>query len=60
MSAFLISPAIRRIDQRGQRYVTLHPGSPDAAYAQYLIGESYLNQIDINRDQARTRKRSAR
>ena len=24
-----------------QRYVTLHPGSPDAAYAQYLIGSSY-------------------
>ncbi len=24
-----------------KRYVTLHPGSPDAAYAQYLIGSSY-------------------
>ncbi|MGH7248018.1 MAG: outer membrane protein assembly factor BamD, partial [Pseudomonadota bacterium] len=24
-----------------KRYVTLHPASPDAAYAQYLIGSSY-------------------
>ncbi|MGB3273646.1 MAG: outer membrane protein assembly factor BamD [Xanthobacteraceae bacterium] len=37
------------------RYVTLHPGSPDAAYAQYLIASSYYDQIpDISRDQART------
>ena len=28
-----------------QRYVTLHPGSPDAAYAQFLIGSSYFDQI---------------
>ena len=28
-----------------KRYVTLHPGSPDAAYAQYLIGASYFDQI---------------
>ena len=28
-----------------KRYVTLHPGSPDAAYAQYLIGVSYYDQI---------------
>jgi outer membrane protein assembly factor BamD len=41
----------------GQRYVTLHPGSPDAAYAQFLIGSSYFDQItDITRDQARTEK----
>ena len=40
-----------------RRYVTLHPGSPDAAYAQYLIGSSYYDQIpDITRDQARTEK----
>ena len=40
-----------------QRYVTLHPGSPDAAYAQYLIGSSYYDQIlDITRDQARAEK----
>ena len=30
----------------------LHPGSADAAYAQYLIGSSYFDQIpDITRDQ---------
>ena len=40
-----------------QRYVTLHPGSPDAAYAQYLIGSSYYDQIlDVTRDQARADK----
>jgi outer membrane protein assembly factor BamD len=38
-----------------KRYVTLHPGSPDAAYAQYLIGSSYFDQIpDVSRDQQRT------
>src|SRR5207248_2687760 len=40
-----------------RRYVTLHPGSPDAAYAQFLIGSSYFDQIpDITRDQARAEK----
>jgi outer membrane protein assembly factor BamD len=40
-----------------RRYVSLHPGSPDAAYAQYLIASSYFDQIpDITRDQARTEK----
>src|ERR1700693_2633610 len=40
-----------------QRYVTLHPGSPDAAYAQYLVASSYYDQIpDVTRDQARTEK----
>ncbi len=40
-----------------QRYIALHPGSPDAAYAQYLIGSSYFDEIpDITRDQARTEK----
>jgi len=40
-----------------RRYVTLHPGSPDAAYAQYLIGSSYYEQIpDVTRDQGRTEK----
>ena len=41
----------------GKRYVTLHPGSSDAAYAQYLVGSSYFDQIpDISRDQGRTEK----
>ncbi len=40
-----------------QRYVTLHPGSSDAAYAQFLIGSSYYDQIiDVTRDQARTER----
>ena len=40
-----------------QRYVTLHPGSPDAAYAQFLIASSNFDQIpDITRDQGRTDK----
>jgi outer membrane protein assembly factor BamD len=40
-----------------KRYVTLHPGSPDAAYAQYLIASSYYDQIpDVSRDQGRTEK----
>jgi len=40
-----------------RRYVTLHPGSPDAAYAQYLIGSALYEQIpDITRDQSRSEK----
>ncbi|ALK08211.1 outer membrane protein assembly factor BamD [Blastochloris viridis] len=40
-----------------KRYVALHPGSPDVAYAQYLVGASYFDQIaDITRDQARTER----
>jgi outer membrane protein assembly factor BamD len=40
-----------------KRYVTLHPGNSDAAYAQYLIGASYYDQIlDVSRDQARADK----
>ena len=38
-----------------KRYVTLHPGSSDAAYAQYLIASSYYDRIpDVNRDQKGT------
>jgi outer membrane protein assembly factor BamD len=40
-----------------RRYIQLHPGSPDAAYAQYLIGSSHFDQIpDITRDQDRAEK----
>ncbi len=43
-----------------KRYISLHPGSPDAAYAQYLIGSSYYDEIpEITRDQARTDKARA-
>jgi len=39
------------------RYVTLHPSSPDAAYAQYLIAVSQFDQIiDVTRDQGTTEK----
>lgn len=35
-----------------RRFVTLYPGSPDAAYALYIIGQSYYNQVpDVTRDQ---------
>jgi outer membrane protein assembly factor BamD len=40
-----------------KRYITLHPGSSDAAYAQFLIGSSYYDEIpDVTRDQTRTQK----
>ncbi len=58
----VLSPTTRRHSydesiSAAKRYVTLHPGSPDAAYAQYLIGSSYFDEIpDITRDQARTEK----
>lgn len=40
-----------------QRYVTLHPGSEDAAYAQYIIGESYYRQLPtVERDQKATER----
>jgi outer membrane protein assembly factor BamD len=40
-----------------QRFVTLFPAHPDAAYAQYIIGESYFRQIpDVTRDQDLARK----
>jgi outer membrane protein assembly factor BamD len=40
-----------------KRYITLHPGSADASYAQYLIASSYFEEIpDVTRDQARTER----
>lgn len=40
-----------------KRYVTLFPASPDAAYAQYLLGESYFRRIpDVTRDQDLSRR----
>ncbi|MHA1524370.1 MAG: outer membrane protein assembly factor BamD [Alphaproteobacteria bacterium] len=41
---------------QGKRFISLHPGDRDAAYAQYLIATSYYDQIvDVNRDQQLTR-----
>jgi outer membrane protein assembly factor BamD len=46
--------------QSAKRYLTLYPGSPDAPYAQYLVGASYFKQIpDVTRDQDATRKAMA-
>jgi outer membrane protein assembly factor BamD len=40
-----------------KRYVTLYPTSPDAAYAQYIVGLSYFRQIrDVTQDQKETRR----
>jgi outer membrane protein assembly factor BamD len=39
------------------RFITLHPGHRDAAYAYYLIGLSWYEQIgDVKRDQTSTKK----
>jgi outer membrane protein assembly factor BamD len=41
----------------GRRFLTLYPSSPDAAYAQYIVGSAYYDEIpDVTRDQARTEK----
>jgi outer membrane protein assembly factor BamD len=38
-----------------ERFLQLYPGSDDAAYAHYIIGESYFRQVpDITRDQEAT------
>jgi len=40
-----------------KRYITMHPGSPDAAYAQFILGSAYYDQIlDVTRDQKQTRE----
>ncbi|MBA4789878.1 MAG: outer membrane protein assembly factor BamD [Pseudomonadota bacterium] len=41
----------------GKRYLSLHPGSQDAAYASYLVASAYFDNIpDITRDQKATRQ----
>ena len=46
--------------QTANRYLTLYPGSPDAAYAQFIIGSSYFKQIpDVTRDQQATKRAMA-
>jgi outer membrane protein assembly factor BamD len=40
-----------------KRYLTLYPSTPDAAYAQYIIGLSYFRQIrDVTQDQKESRR----
>ena len=41
----------------GNRYMNLYPNTPDAAYAQYIIGLSYSKQIsDVTQDQTAATK----
>jgi len=41
----------------GQRFLTIHPGSDEAPYAQYIVAMSYYQQItDISRDQSVTQQ----
>ncbi|MCQ8783972.1 outer membrane protein assembly factor BamD [Aurantimonas sp. CSK15Z-1] len=43
-----------------KRYLSLYPGSEDAAYAQYIIGLSYYRQIpDVTRDQKASSRAAA-
>ena len=40
-----------------QRFLTIHPGSDEAPYAQYIVAMSYYQQItDISRDQSVTQQ----
>lgn len=42
-----------------QRFLTIHPGSDEAPYAQYLVAMSYYQQIaDVTRDQTITQESS--
>jgi outer membrane protein assembly factor BamD len=42
--------------ESGKRYVKEYPKSPEAAYAQYLVGSCYYAQVlDISRDQDRAK-----
>ena len=59
MSAFSYYVANSYIDAVGsaQRFLTIHPGNKDAAYAHYLIAMSYYQQIaDVTRDQQTTQQ----
>ncbi|MBB3932908.1 outer membrane protein assembly factor BamD [Kaistia hirudinis] len=43
--------------ESAKRYLSLYPSSKDAAYAQYMIGQSYFKQIpDVTRDQESTQR----
>ncbi|NDV85539.1 outer membrane protein assembly factor BamD [Aurantimonas aggregata] len=43
-----------------RRYLSLYPGSEDAAYAQYIIGLAYYRQIpDVTRDQKESARAAA-
>jgi outer membrane protein assembly factor BamD len=43
-----------------QRFLTIHPGSDEAAYVQYLMAMSFYEQVnDVSRDQTSTTQASA-
>lgn len=57
MSAFAAYQSRRYDDaiSTAQRYISLNPGSEDAAYAYHLVATSYFEQItDVGRDQRTT------
>jgi outer membrane protein assembly factor BamD len=59
MSAYSFYQARKYDDSvnAAKRYISLHPASAEAPYAQYLIGASYYDQIpDVTRDQSRTER----
>jgi outer membrane protein assembly factor BamD len=59
MSAFSYYEAGEYTDavSAARRYVQMNPASPDAPYAQYIIGSAYFDQIpDVTRDQQGTEK----
>jgi outer membrane protein assembly factor BamD len=61
MSAFNYYLAQKYTDSisSAQRFLTIHPGSDEAPYAQYLVAMSYYQQIaDVTRDQTITQSAS--
>jgi outer membrane protein assembly factor BamD len=61
MSAFNYYLAEKYTDavSSAQRFLTIHPGSDEAAYAQYILAMSYYQQIaDVTRDQTVTQQAS--
>jgi outer membrane protein assembly factor BamD len=61
MSAFNYYLATKYNDaiSSAQRFLTIHPGSEEAAYAQYIVAMSYYQQIpDVTRDQTVTQQTS--
>jgi outer membrane protein assembly factor BamD len=61
MSAFNYYLATKYNDSisSAQRFLTIHPGSDEAPYAQYIVAMSYYQQIpDVTRDQSVTQQAS--
>jgi outer membrane protein assembly factor BamD len=59
MSAFsyYVSRDYSKSIQSAQRFLTIHPGNKDAAYAYYLVALCYYEQIsDVSRDQKVTQQ----